>query len=119
MSKPELIKLSGWAFILGGCSFAAILTGSDPLAIPGSVISAILFALGMSGLRAHYGERAGSIGRNVLLLGILGPILWAIVIAFMAFMYGSGNLTIAQVENGLWILISAERGVRVEQEPRR
>lgn len=107
MSKPELIKLSGWAFILGGCSFAAILTGSDPLAIPGSVISAILFALGMSGLRAHYGERAGSIGRNVLLLGILGPILWAIVIAFMAFMYGSGNLTIAQVENGLWILIFA------------
>jgi hypothetical protein len=105
MSKSGLIKFSGWAFILGGFSFAAILTGSDPLAIPGSVISAILLAVGMSGLRARYGERAGSLGRTMLLLGMLGPILFIIAIASMAFMYSSGNLTITQVEEGLWILL--------------
>ena len=103
MSKS--IKSSGWAFILGGISFATILTGSDPLAIPGSVISSILLAVGMSGLRARYGERAGSLGRNMLLLGMLGPILFVIAIASMAFIYSSGNLTITQVEEGLWILI--------------
>ena len=107
MSKPVLIKFSGWTFILGGFSFATILTGSDPLAIPGSVISAILLAFGMSGLRASYGERANGLGRNMLLLGMLGPILWVIVIASMAFMYSSGNLTTTQVEKGLWILIFA------------
>ena len=43
----------------------------------------------------------------MLLLGMLGPILWVIVIASMAFMYNSGNLTITQVEEGLWILVFA------------
>jgi hypothetical protein len=106
MSKSQFVKFSGWAFILGSFSFATILTGSDPPAIPGSVISAILLAVGMVGLRAGYGERANSLGRNMLLLvGMLGPILWVIVIAFMAFMYSSGNLTITQIEKGLWILI--------------
>jgi len=37
MSKSQLIRFSGWAFILGSFSFATILSGSDPLAIPGSV----------------------------------------------------------------------------------
>lgn len=105
MSKSKLIKLSGWAFIAGSFSFLTILTGSDPLAIPGSVISALLLAVGMLGLRARYGGPADSLGRNMLLLGMLGPILWVIVIASMAFMNSSGNLTITQIEKGLWILI--------------
>ena len=105
MSKSELIKLSGWAFLAGAVAFLTILSGSDPIALPGSVISSILLAAGMAGLRARYSERAGSIGRIMLLLGMLGPILWVIIIAAMAYMYGSGNLTITQVEKGLWILL--------------
>lgn len=105
MSKSELIKSSGWAFILGAFSFATILTGSDPLAIPGSVISALLLAAGMSGLRARYGEKAGSFGRSMLLLGVIGPVLWCIAIASMVLMGLSGIVTVAQVEKGLWIVI--------------
>jgi hypothetical protein len=106
MSKSELIKFSGWAFIAGSFAFATILSGSDPLAMPGSVISTLLLAAGMLGLRARYGEHAGSFGRNILLLGVIGPILLCSVIASMALMYRSGNLTDADVEaKGLWILI--------------
>ena len=106
MSKSELIKLSGWAFLAGSFAFLTILSGSDPLAIPGSVISTLLLATGMLGLRARYGEHAGSFGRNILLLGVIGPILLCIVIASMALIYRSGNLTDAEVEaKGLWIVI--------------
>lgn len=99
MSKS--IKSSGWAFILGGFSFAAILTGSDPLAIPGSEISAILLAVGLLGLRARYGEHVGGFGRNILLLGASGPVLLVIVIALGL----SGILTASQITKGLWILL--------------
>ena len=106
MSKPELIKKSGWAFVAGAFAFLTLLSGSDPIAIPGSVVSAILLAVGMSGLRAAYVERASSFGRNILLLGVIGPILLCIVIASMALIYRSGNLTDAEVEaKGLWIVI--------------
>ena len=106
MSKPELIKKSGWAFVAGAFAFLTLLSGSDPIAIPGSVVSAVLLAVGMSGLRAAYVERASSFGRNILLLGVIGPILLCIVIASMALIYRSGNLTDAEVEaKGLWIVI--------------
>jgi hypothetical protein len=106
MSKAEFSKLSGWAFIAASIAFITILSGSDPLAIPGSVISTLLLAAGMLGLRARYGEHAGSFGRNILLLGVIGPILLCIVIASMALIYRSGNLTDAEVEaKGLWIVI--------------
>ncbi|RPJ26877.1 MAG: hypothetical protein EHM33_09975 [Chloroflexi bacterium] len=101
MSKSELIKLSGWAFILGGFSFAAILTGSDLFAIPGSEISAILLAVGLLGLRARYGEHVGGFSRASLLLGASGPILLVIVIA----MGLSGILTETQITEGLWVLL--------------
>ena len=107
MSKPELIKSSGWFFIAGAVAFITILTGSDPIAFPGSVVSAILLAVGMSRLRAGYGERAGNFGRGMLLLGMLGPVLWVIVMATQAVMYGSGNLTDTQINEGLWVLIFA------------
>ena len=99
MSKPELIKRSGWAFIAGAVAFITILTGSDPIAIPGSVVSAILLAVGMSRLRAAYGERAGSFGKGMLLLGMSGPALWVICIVFMALM------GVEAVEKGLWVLL--------------
>ena len=100
MSRSEFIKLSGWTFIAGSFAFITILSSSDPLAIPGSVISAILLAVGMSGLRAAYGERAGSFGRSMLLLGMLGPVVWVIVIVSMI-----GRVTETQVNEGLWVLI--------------
>lgn len=106
MSKPELIKLSGWAFIAGAFAFLTILSNSDPIALPGSIISTILLAAGMLGLRARYGEHIGSFGGNILLLGVIGPILLCIIIASMAMIYSAGNLTDAEVETkGLWIFI--------------
>lgn len=103
MSKSQLIKLSGWAFILGSFAFIISFLADS---FSGSVITSILLAVGMLGLRARYGERTGSFGRNILLLGVIGPILLYIAIASMAFMYRSGNLTVAQFEaKGLWILI--------------
>ena len=100
MSKPELIKRSGWLFIAGGVAFITLLTGADPIAIPGSVVSAILLAVAMSNLRAAYGERIGSFGRSMLLLGILAPVIWIISIASMI-----GKVTEVQVNEGLWVLI--------------
>jgi hypothetical protein len=106
MSKPELVKLSGWAFIAGSFGFITILSGSDAISFLGSIISTLLLAAGMLGLRAGYGETVSRFGRNILLLGVIGPILLGIVIAFLALMYRSGNLTDAEVEaKGLWILI--------------
>ena len=99
MSKS--IRSSGWAFIAGALAFITILSNSDPIAIPGSVISSILLGVGMLGLRVRYGERAGNFGRNILLLGPGGPILLIIFIA----MGLSVNVPVAQVEEGLWILI--------------
>ncbi len=100
MSKPELIKRSGWAFVAGAFAFITLLSGSDPIAIPGSVVSAILLAVGMSGLRSAYGEHAGGLGRSMLLLGMLGPVLWVVAIASMAI-----TVTETQVTEGLWVLI--------------
>ena len=100
MSKSQLIKFSGWAFILGAFAFITILSGSA-VQILGSESSAILLAVGLLGLRARYSERAGNFGRNILLLGASGPIFLVIVIALGP----SGILTVAQIEKGLWILL--------------
>jgi hypothetical protein len=106
MINTEFRRWSGVAFIAAAFAFLTILTGSDPIAVPGSVISTLLLASAMLSLRAYYGEHVGSFGRNVLLLGVIGPILLCLVIAIMALMYRSGNLTEAQVESkGLWIAI--------------
>ena len=99
MSKPELIKGSGWLFIAGAFAFLTILTGLDPIAIPGSVVSSILLAFGMSRLRAAYGEIVGRLGRSFLFLGMLAPVLWVIGIAFMASMGEEA------VSEGLWVLL--------------
>ena len=101
MSNPELIKSSGWFFVAGAFAFITILTGSDPIAIPGSVVSTILLAVGMSHLRKGFDESIGAIGRNMLLLGSAGPALWVIGLAFMASM---GETAVRQ---GLWVLLFA------------
>lgn len=99
MSKSELIKSSGWAFIAGAVAFITLLSRSDPIAIPGSVVSAILLAVGMSGLRTAYGECVGSVGRSMLLLGMLGPVGWVIGLVFM------GIMGVEAIEKGLWVLL--------------
>ena len=102
MSNSQLIKLTGWAFIAGSFALITILSNSAP----GSVISTLLLAAGMLSLRAGYGENLSRFSRNILLFGVIGPILLVIVIAFLALLYRSGNLTDAEVEaKGLWILI--------------
>src|SRR5215510_1568963 len=102
MSNSQLIKSSGRFFIAGAFAFITILTGSDPIAIPGSVVSAILLAVGMSRLRAAYSENVGRFGRSFLLLGVLGPVLWLIILVSMI-----GRVTETQVREGLWVLIFA------------
>src|SRR5262245_51086197 len=81
VSQSRLSKWSGWAFILGAFAFMTILRG--PVVIPASVLSTILLAAGLLGLRARYGEQVGSFGRNIALLGASGSMLWVIVIASM------------------------------------
>jgi hypothetical protein len=103
MSKPELIKSSGWFFIAGAIAFITILTGSDPIAIPGSVVSAILLAIGMSRLQAAYRETVGRLGRSFLGLGMLGPVLLCMIIGSMPIL----RVTETQIKEGLWVLIFA------------
>jgi len=71
MSKSKFIRLSGWAFVIGSFAFITILSGS----IAGSIIGTILIAIGMVGLGIRYGEIVGSLGRNVLLIGIVCMVL--------------------------------------------
>lgn len=99
MTKPELIKRSGRLIIASAFAFITLLIAWDPIAIPGSVVSAILMAVGMSSLREGYGERIGRLGRNMLILGISGPVLWVIGMVFMALM------GVEAVEKGLWVLL--------------
>jgi hypothetical protein len=109
MKNSNLIRLSGWAFIAGAITFIAILSGTDPVSIPASVISAILLAVGLLGLRARYGERAGSFGRSILLIGVIGMPLPYLAIALFAVAAAVLPLTPIQVENafsaGLWVLL--------------
>jgi hypothetical protein len=109
MSKPELIKKSGWAFIAGALAFATILTGSDPIAIPGSVVSSILLAVGMSGLRACNSESVGSLGRNILRASVRGIILFYLFLALLVlsvlFLPGLKSQAESLVRSGLWLLM--------------
>jgi hypothetical protein len=103
MSKPELIKSGGWFFIAGAFAFITILSGSDPIAIPGLVISSILLAVGMSRLRAAYSETVDLVGKSFLQLGVLGPVLWSIVMGSMIIF----GVTETQVSEGLWVVLFA------------
>lgn len=105
MSKSEYSMLSGWAFVAGAFAFLSILSNSDTVQIPGSVLSSILLTIAMSGLRVAYGERIGSLGRSMLLLGMLGPVVCFIVIASMGVMNSFGKLTETHVREGLWVLL--------------
>lgn len=109
MSKSQLIKFSGWAFILGAVAFVTILSGSDAVAFPGSVISAILLAIGLSGLQARYGERAGDLGRNILRVGAIGIMLFYLFLALLVLavlgLPGIRSQAESLARSGLWLLM--------------
>jgi hypothetical protein len=82
--KPEDIRRAGWALILGAVSFILIIlsvTVSSDLNVQQFAVILLVFvslpllAFGVLGLRHRYGEKVGSFGKNILLIGaILGPI---------------------------------------------
>jgi hypothetical protein len=92
MSKPELIKRSGWTFIAAALAFATILSDSVDVQIPGSWMSALLLAIGLLSLQGSYGESASRLNRNILLLGAIGTILWNMILASLIAMSSSGIL---------------------------
>ena len=106
MSKPELIKRSGWAFVAGSLAFITILSSSDAIQIPGSIISALLLAVGLLSLRGGYGETVSGSGRNILLLGAIGAILWDLVVVSSIVMYSYGILHPSDAQgHRFWIVV--------------
>ena len=105
MSNPELIKRSGWAFITAAFAFGTIMTNSDPIAFPGSWISALLLAAGLLRLRAGYGGSISRIARNILLIGAVGAIFCDVVFLSLIVMASSGIFQATQVDGQrYWIV---------------
>ena len=105
MSKPELIKRSGWAFVAGSLAFITILSSSDAIQIPGSMISALLLAAGMLSLRAGYRETVSRFSRNILLMGVVGAVLWDLVLVYLIAMSSSGTLHVDDAQGKrFWIV---------------
>jgi hypothetical protein len=72
MTKSKFFKLSGWALIVGAFVFLlSFLSGSAP----GFLVTSILMAIGMLGLRARYGNSVGSLAESALLAGVVGMVL--------------------------------------------
>lgn len=80
--KPEDIQRAGWALILGAISlvigiFSIVLKDSNwsMFVVLLVFVSLPLLVFGILGLRARYGKKVGSFGKNILLVGaILGPV---------------------------------------------
>lgn len=90
--KPEDIRLAGWALIAGAVLLA--LSGISEQAM-GFILSMLLLAVGILGLRNRYGERVGGFGKNILLIGVILGSLTS-----LAGLFGA-------VVNPYWILIPA------------
>jgi len=90
MNKNTLIRLSGWAMILGGIAYLMLfipnyLRLTNPLMhlpdiylsigyISSLYVGTFLITAGLLGLRARYGEDVGKAGKNILLIAaIAGP----------------------------------------------
>lgn len=101
MSRSKQLKWSGWAFILAAFAFITILIPSDAVAIPGSVISTLLLAAGLSGLRAAYGKQVGGFGRSIPLIALVGIGLFLCLPLAVVAAMGADEL----IGAGLWILL--------------
>jgi len=79
--KPEDIRMAGRALISGGIALALIIVGGTLGASGWYLVTTILtficlplLVVGTLGLRNRFGDKAGSFGKNMLLIGaILGP----------------------------------------------
>lgn len=91
LNKNTLIRLSGWAMILGAITFLMLfivnyLNINHPRLRPDAIymssgyilslyVGPSLIAAGLLGLRARYGEGVGKAGKNILLIAaIAGPV---------------------------------------------
>ena len=99
MTRSKFIRLSGWSFMLGAGTFFLFFLGiflDEQVYSPFRRFQAftdlsyllfiwatpILLGLGMFGLRTHYGDQVGSLGKNFLLIGgISGFVLTMIGVA--------------------------------------
>jgi hypothetical protein len=66
--KPEDIRMTGWALIAGAIIFALSAISEQ---VYGFLLSMLLLAVGILGLRSRYGEQAGAVGKNILLIGVI------------------------------------------------
>jgi len=90
--KPEDIRLAGGALIVGTIVFALSAISEQ---VMGFILSMILLAVGILGLRSRYGEQAGGFGKNILLIGVILGSLTS-----LAGLFGAAI-------DPLWILIPA------------
>jgi len=99
MTRSKFIRLSGWSFMLGAVTFLLFFLGiflDEQVYDPFSRFQAftdfsyllfiwatpILLGVGMFGLRTHYGDQVGSLGKNFLVIGgISGFVLTMIGVA--------------------------------------
>ncbi len=103
MSKPQAIKLSGWAFMLGSFGFLAVDNDSMAVSFASLVISSILLSIGMLGLRTGYGDRVGGFGRTMLLLGVLGMVLVFLCVGVLYRVQPQIQIGNARIET--WLLL--------------
>jgi hypothetical protein len=66
--KPRDIRMAGWALIVGAVVFILSAISEQ---VMGFLLSMLLLAAGVWGLRSRYGERVGGFGKNILLIGVI------------------------------------------------
>jgi hypothetical protein len=66
--KPQDIRMAGGALIAGAVTLALSSTSEQ---VMGFLLSMMLLAGGVLGLRERYGEQVGMFGKNILLIGVI------------------------------------------------
>ena len=102
MAQSEFLRRSGRAFIAAAFAFITILSGTDPIAIPGSIIAAALMAVAISSLDSAYRDAVGPFGRGALVLGRFSPLIWLLVMAVFII-----RMDLYPMEQGWWVAIFA------------
>jgi hypothetical protein len=90
--KPQDIRLAGLALIIGAIVFVLSAISEQ---VMGFILSMMLLAVGILGLRSRYGEQVGGFGKSILLIGVILGSLTS-----LAGLFGAAI-------DPLWILIPA------------